>query len=163
MNAKDRAVVIREATEEDLPQILALYAQPGVDDGRVLSLGEARRIRARMGQYPDYRLYAAVLDERVVGTFALLIMDNLAHLGAPSAILEDVMVHPDSQGRGIGRAMVRYAMARSREAGCYKLLLSSNLKRERAHGFYEKLGFRKHGFSFAVDFPVGASKGGRSG
>ena len=29
-------------------------------------------------------------------------------------------------------------------------MLSSNLKRERAHRFYEKLGFTQHGVSFEV-------------
>ena len=46
---------------------------------------------------------------------------------------------------------MRYAMDQAREAGCYKLVLSSNMRRERAHAFYESLGFTKHGFSFRVD------------
>ena len=35
---------IREATEADLPAVLALYAQPGLDDGRVLSIEQARAV-----------------------------------------------------------------------------------------------------------------------
>ena len=34
----------------------------------------------------------AELNGEIVGTFALLIMDNLAHLGAPSGVVEDVVV-----------------------------------------------------------------------
>ena len=37
--------------------------------------------------------------------------------------------------------------------GCYKLVLSSHLQRHEAHGFYEGLGFRKHGFSFLITPP----------
>ena len=33
---------IRQATEADLPAVLALYAQPGMDDGDVLAPQEAR-------------------------------------------------------------------------------------------------------------------------
>ena len=32
------SVLIREATEDDLPAVLALYAQPGMDDGPERSL-----------------------------------------------------------------------------------------------------------------------------
>ena len=39
----------------------------------------------------------------------------------------------------------------AREAGCYKLVLSSNQKRARAHAFYESLGFQRHGFSFSIE------------
>jgi GNAT superfamily N-acetyltransferase len=47
--------------------------------------------------------------------------------------------------------MMRFALDRCREKRCYKLVLSSNAKRERAHAFYEKLGFVRHGYSFRVD------------
>ena len=33
----------------------------------------------------------------------------------------------------------------------YKLVLSSNAKRERAHAFYESLGFERHGVSFRLN------------
>jgi GNAT superfamily N-acetyltransferase len=141
---------IREAETGDLAGVLALYAQPDLDDGVVLSLHDGERIFARFARYPDYTLYVAEQDGRIVGSFALLIMDNLGHLGAPSAIVEDVVVGPVLQGRGIGRAMMRFAIARAREKHCYKLVLSSNAKRERAHAFYEQLGFERHGYSFRL-------------
>jgi hypothetical protein len=31
-------------------------------------------------------------------------------------------------------------------------MLSTNIKRQRAHKFYEDLGFEKHGFSYTVNF-----------
>jgi len=40
----------------------------------------------------------------------------------------------------------------AKEKGCYKLTLSSNLRREAAHAFYESLGFTKHGYSFLIEF-----------
>jgi len=77
-------------------------------------------------------------------------MHNLGHLGAPSAIVEDVVVAPDCQGQGLGKAMMQFALDRCRSKGCYKLMLASSAKRERAHTFYESLGFERHGFSFRV-------------
>ena len=149
-------LVIRRASQQDLGAILALYAEPDIDDGHVLDLSGAQRIYERMQRYPNYATYVAVLEGEVVGTFSLLIMDNLAHMGAPSGVVEDIVVHSRWRGQGVGRRMMRFAMERCREAGCYKLALSSNLKRARAHTFYESLGFQRHGYSFIASLDVGS-------
>lgn len=144
------SLTLRTALASDLHGVLRLYAQPDIDDGDVLSLADATRIWERMMGYPNYKLYVAIRDEHVVGTFALLIMDNMGHLGAPSAIVEDVAVDPAVQGHGIGKAMMRHAIALATQNGCYKLTLSSNLKREKAHAFYDSLEFERHGYSFRI-------------
>ena len=140
---------IRKAVE--VPAVLRLYAQPGMDNGRVLTVEAAAQILRRMATYPEYAVYVAKgNDGSVVGTFALLVMDNLAHMGTPSAVVEDVCVDERLHGQGIGRAMMRFAMEFARQNGCYKLALSSNAARERAHAFYRSLGFEQHGLSFHV-------------
>jgi len=149
--AETPSLTIRKATAADLPGVLALYAQPEIDDGDVLPLDEAQRIFCRFADYPDYSLFVAEQHGDIVGSFALLIMVNLGHLGAPSGIVEDVVVMPALQGSGIGRAMMCFAVERCREKRCYKLMLSSNARRSRAHAFYESLGFARHGYSFRVE------------
>jgi GNAT superfamily N-acetyltransferase len=144
-------VLVRPASAADVAGVLALYAQPDLDDGNVLPIDQAVALFERFGRYPDYTLFVAEQDHAIVGSFALLVMDNLGHLGAPSGIVEDVVVAPARQSDGIGAAMMRFAMERCREKGCYKLVLSSNAKRVRAHAFYESLGFERHGFSFRID------------
>jgi GNAT superfamily N-acetyltransferase len=142
---------VRQATAADLPSVLALYAQPAMDNGNVMTIAQAEPLFAQFSQYPNYRLFVACKNDAIVGTFALLVMHNLAHQGTPSAIVEDVVVSEAYQTQGIGRDMMHHAMALAREAGCYKLVLSSNQKRERAHAFYESLGFQRHGFSFSIE------------
>jgi ribosomal protein S18 acetylase RimI-like enzyme len=145
-------LILREAAEADLPAILCLYAQLGQDDGSVLELQEAAQIFKKMKSYPDYRIHIAVLDQNIVGIFSLLVMDNLGHRGAPSAILEDVVVEKKLRGMGIGNRMMGYAHDLCREKGCYKMTFSSNLNREAAHRFYESLGFSRHGYSFFINY-----------
>ena len=111
---------------------------------------DAARGFARIVAYPDYAVYLAEEDGVPVGTFALLVMDNLAHGGAPEGIVENVVVAEGRRGQGVGRAMMRFAMDHCAAAGCYKLVLSSNVRREAAHRFYEDLGFVQHGLSFSV-------------
>lgn len=94
---------IREAAEADLPQVLSPYAQPDMDDGAVLLIDGARQILRRFAAYPDYRLFVAVDEVENVGSYALLVMDNLGHLGAPSGVIEDFVVAPRRQREGIAR------------------------------------------------------------
>jgi ribosomal protein S18 acetylase RimI-like enzyme len=145
-------IICREASVADLPDVLRLYAQPDLDNGKTLPLAQAELIFDRMKHYPDYRVYVSLIDKKIVGTFALLIMHNLAHQGVPSAVIEDVAVDPEWQRRGVGKAMMQFALKIAGDKGCYKAVLSSNLKREQAHAFYEALGFERHGYSFRISY-----------
>lgn len=144
-------ITIREAMESDLPLILPLYAQLGMDDGRVLTVEQARTIFRRLRRYPDYKLFVAAGAGEILGVFAMLIMENLGHRGAPSALVEDVVVRADRRRRGVGREMMRFAMNRAGEKGCYKIALFSHENRVEAHQFCENLGFQRHGYSFLVE------------
>ena len=145
-------ISIVEATENDLISVLDLYRNV-LDKGKpILTIERANFIYKKMNQYPDYHLYIAKYNDEIIGSFALLIMDNLAHFGSPSAIVEDVVVSENHQNKGVGKIMMEFAMEKAKSKGCYKMVLSSNVKRENAHRFYENLGFEKHGFSFVVEF-----------
>ncbi|MCM2314973.1 MAG: GNAT family N-acetyltransferase [Thermoanaerobaculia bacterium] len=143
-------LAFREAVRTDLPRLGALYGE--LAGGAPLATPE--RLAAvfdRLSRYPDYRVWLALDEGELVGTYALCIVDTLGARCAPEGLVEDVAVATEAQGKGVGRAMMEHAMARCREAGCYKLVLSSNLAREGAHRFYEALGFKRHGVSFAVE------------
>lgn len=146
-------IILREASETDLPLILKAYEVCGINGGASFTVEEARVHFARFLDYPSYRLFVAEIEGQLVGTYALLIMDNLAKRGARSGVVEDVAVLPEYQGRGIGRAMMVHAREACRTAGCYKLTLSSGLARENAHRFYDALGFERHGYSFRMNIP----------
>ena len=143
-------VSFREASASDIEALLGLYELLEFKPAQSLSPEAARGRFERYQEYPNYRIYVAELGEAVVGTFALIIVDSVAHAGKPFAVVEDVVVSQDCQGRGIGKRMMEFAMCRCKEFGCYKLTLSSHLKRQKAHSFYESLGFEKHGFSFFI-------------
>lgn len=145
------SIIIRQASTIDLPDVLVLYAQPSLDDGKVLSEDDAKKVFSQFAHYPDYRLFVAQDGQTIVGSYALLVMHNLAHCGTPSAIAEDVVVAHDHHGQGIGRQMMAHAVEQAHQAGCYKLALSSNRKRRDAHAFYESLGFAQHGLSFVIE------------
>jgi GNAT superfamily N-acetyltransferase len=77
---------------------------------------------------------------------------NLSHKGRPWAQVENVIVDASERGAGYGEQMMRFALDAAREAGCYKLVLTSNKQRDEAHRFYRRLGFRAshEGFRYGL-------------
>src|ERR1022692_4710515 len=64
-------VLMRKASAADIPAVLRLYAQPDLDDGKVLPVDQAVTLFERFARYPDYTLYVAEQDREIVGSFAL--------------------------------------------------------------------------------------------
>ena len=140
---------IREAEHTDIPAVVGLLAE--MDGEAPMPLSRAERILREMARYPDYRCYLAFDGSHPIATFSLLIFDALVHGGAREALLDGVVVTVPRRGQGIGKLMIAESMRIAAAAGCYKLALSSNVKRAAAHRFYEALGFCQHGISFAID------------
>jgi ribosomal protein S18 acetylase RimI-like enzyme len=57
------------------------------------------------------------------------------------SIIEDVVVDEQRRGRGIGKALVRYAIELARQAGASGVSLTSNPQREAANRLYQSMGF----------------------
>jgi GNAT superfamily N-acetyltransferase len=138
---------IRIANREDLPILIQLYAE--MDGETPLPSDRAEKVFDEISQIPNYHIYLVFQHQQPVGTFTLLYVPTMMHRGYHKfAVLDSVTVIPQVRGQGIGRQMVKAAMQMSAEAGCYKLMLSSNIRRDRAHKFYQELGFEQHGWSF---------------
>lgn len=142
-------LIIRVATLDDLPTLTQLHSE--IDEKPSLQHEQAQQIFTEMSQVPNYHTYIAFCDAEPVGTFSLLIVPTLMHRGFHKfAVLDAVVVKANCRCQGIGKLMMQEALKLSDFAGCYKVTLSSNLKRGRAHTFYESLGFQQHGWSFSL-------------
>ena len=147
-------LTIRKATDQDVPAILALYRDAQIDGDGGFTVEEATTQLATLSRYPYFNVFVALIDGTIAGTYELAVLDNMAKRGKKSGVVEDVAVGPGHQGKGVGRVMMEHALEECRLAGCYKVTLSSNLKREGAHRFYDSLGFARHGYSFQVELPT---------
>ena len=135
--------------------LLSLYKLLEVITEPAVPLERARVLFSDLESNPHHRLYVAELGAAIVGTFSLIFIPGLSHSARDSCVVEDVVVAHELQGRGIGKQMMHFAMAACVARSCYKLVLSSHVQRERAHQFYEGLGFRKHGYSYLLDLSGG--------
>lgn len=144
-------VTVRAACADDVPRLVELCSLLDVGRERGMSIDQARDQFLRLTARPEHRIYVAERGSRIVGTFAMTFVGGLAHGARDSCIVEDVAVAEETQGTGVGTVMMRFAMDECAGRGCYKLVLSSHVNRSAAHRFYERLGFRRHGFSFLID------------
>lgn len=139
--------LIREATEADLPRLLELYQQLAelstLPDDAAFAVSDAHRAAFRALQ-DDPRATCLVLEVagRVQGTLTLYALPNLTHGARPFALVENVVVDASLRGNGYGQLLMERAETLAREGGCYKVSLTSNMRRLNAHRFYERIGER---------------------
>jgi ribosomal protein S18 acetylase RimI-like enzyme len=145
---------IREAREDDLPAIVALLAADVVgghgDKTDEEALPDYATAFQRIAESPDNMLYVAEVGGEVIGTFQTTLITTLLGRGAAFMKVEAVHVWPGTRGKGVGSAMMRFAIEQARQAGARSVQLTSNKARHAAHLFYERLGFDETHFGFKL-------------
>ena len=145
--------MIRAATEDDVPAVVALLADDVLGAGRETpdDLAPYRAAFARLQADPNQLLVVAVQDQAVVGTLQLSIIPGLSRRGRTRSIIEAVRVHSGERGSGLGTTLIEWAVAESGRRGCSLVQLTSDQSRTDAHRFYERLGFTATHLGFKLE------------
>jgi GNAT superfamily N-acetyltransferase len=145
---------VREATAEDFDALLRLL--DGMDESMYAGRGHAPELEvhslyeAALAD-PDQRLLVAEEGGRLVGSAHLMVLRHFGRSLSRSGVVEGVVVDPAYRRAGVGAALMRAAAEAAREAGCYKLALSSNLARTGAHRFYSRLGWKRTHYGYSLE------------
>jgi len=147
-------IAVRTAVEADLPHILELLDQ--IDDSMYRKRGDAGQavrlsVFRQIAADPHQHLLVAEAHGRLVGTVHLVVLPHFSRSCKPSGLLESMVVNEAYRRKGVGAALLREVQHRAREAGCYKLALSSNLARRGAHRFYSRLGWKRTHYGFSLE------------
>jgi GNAT superfamily N-acetyltransferase len=149
-----QTATIREATENDLEAIIALFADDPLgghgDTTDPQALPDYSAAFRRIATSANETLYVAELDGEVVGTFQTMVTTTMTARGASSLIVEAVQTRADMRGRGIGAVMINFAIDKARADGMRLVQLTSNAVRTDAHHFYERLGFTPSHIGFKL-------------
>ncbi|TPP10764.1 GNAT family N-acetyltransferase [Rhizobium glycinendophyticum] len=149
-----QSVQIREATENDLKAIVALFADDPLgghgDTTDPDALPAYRAAFSRIAASPSETLYVAELDGEVAGTFQTMVTTTMTALGSSNMIIEAVQTRADMRGRGIGAAMIGFAVEKARADGMRLVQLTSNAARKDAHRFYQRFGFAPSHLGFKL-------------
>lgn len=134
---------IRQATDEDVPAIVAMLADDALGSRRE-SPEDQELYRAafhRVAADPNQHLVVAVRDGRPVATLQLSVIPGLSRRGTVRTIVEAVRVDASERGSGLGTQLMEWAVEESRRLGATLVQLTSDASRTDAHRFYERLGF----------------------
>ncbi|SFA78296.1 Predicted N-acetyltransferase YhbS [Amycolatopsis marina] len=134
-------LTIRPAQEQDLPGLLALYAEMHPDD-EPLDAEHARQTWQHIAAQQGRTVLVADTDAELAGTVDCVILPYLTRRAQPIMLVENVVVAAEHQRRGVGRALLRRAVELADEAGCYKVHLLSDLGDPEVNAFYSACGFQ---------------------
>lgn len=151
-------LTFRDATPADLPFIAALGDADTIaaarDPERPAMAQEQLEALQAISADPCHRLLVVERDGEPVGSFQLSFIPGVSRQGAWRGQIESVRVAERYRGQGIGKAMMRWAIARCAEKkGCGVVQLTSDRQREGAHRFYESLGFMPTHTGFKLKLP----------
>ena len=132
---------IRQAEEEDVPEILelikALAEFENLSD-EVVATEELLKITL-FGINSPAEVQIAFDKNKTLG-FALYFRSFSTFLGRPGIYLEDLYVRESARGKGVGEALLRRLAQRTREIGRGRLEWAVLNWNEPAIGFYQKMG-----------------------
>ncbi len=134
---------VRRARSEDVSAIVALLADDQLGKDRE-SDDLDRYLAAFTVIDADPHQFLAVVDDEagaVVGTLQLTLLPGLSRGATTRLQIEGVRVAASERGTGLGSALFEWAHRYGTARGATLAQLTTDLRRERAHGFYDALGY----------------------
>jgi len=127
---------IRQAEIKDAQKIAILSEQLGYS----LTNQQVKQRLAKIQSNDAHIFYVATLaDEDVIGWVHAYICDLI--IMPTQALLFGLVVDENYRHNGIGHALMQKIEQWAYLAGCEGVILRSNVKRQEAHLFYEKIGY----------------------
>lgn len=116
------ATTIRNATPDDVEEILKFIRALAIYEREPDAVVATKEDLLRYGfeDHPYFRCLIAE-EEGAPAGFALYFFEYSTWLGKPGLYLEDLFVHPEFRGRGIGKALLEQVAAIAVEKGCPRL------------------------------------------
>ncbi len=130
----------RLAQSADLASLLDLFRVSEVSSSAE-PIERAEQIWQEMLFDNSVAVFVSAVDAQIVASCMLITAPNLLRAGRRHGFLENVVTHPEFQGRGHGRAVVSAALAEAWTRDCYHVLMQSGRQDPRVHRFYQGCGF----------------------
>ena len=138
---------LRDAEARDLPAVRRLIGQLGYAPREAEFRARFVRVLAAAG----HRIIVAEEDGAVAGV--LHVFDRPALDKGCEAVVQALVVDDAWRGRGIGEALMREAEAWAAGRGLAATALYTRTDRDRAHAFYERIGYRLKATSHLMGRP----------
>lgn len=142
-----KRIAIRLASPADAAVVAALMTE--LD--HPIPADQAHRFLASLTGRADTIVFLATIDDRVCGLIGGHLLPVLSEPN-PILMIIALSVAAAYQRSGAGRALVNRLEAWARENGAARVLVTTALRREGAHAFYERMGYSFTGRRYARTF-----------
>ncbi len=153
-------LTIRPHQPQDIPWILSLADRLTAFDlpawRQAETINDANQLllkKALEEPEPGSAFLVAETDGGVRAGFIFLQIEKEFFSGQPQGYISDLVVHPDHEGQGVGRALMQAADAWAQDSGFPVLTLYVFANNARARQLYEKVGFRAELIKYAKPIP----------
>ena len=145
-------IIIREATKPDLPSIGKLLEDltNAMDDTEGIEIGIAIKTFEHLLNDASSHILAATMEGTPVGFINFTIRQTILHR-SPSALIDELVVTEEYQGKGVGKQLVLAAIEKCRQLGCCEVEVSTEKTNLKAREFYKRCGFEERGMLFEMD------------
>ena len=94
-------------------------------------------------------MFVVEIDGEIIGCATLHLQKKLIRDGGVAGFIEDVVIREEFRGNNIGSKLISKLIDKSKELGCYKVVLSCFPDRE---NFYIRNGFYNESINIRYDF-----------
>ncbi len=135
-------LVIRALQEEDFPEMMKID-QMVFSSTNTPAPMKQRSLEEYAGRYSADTIFVAELEGKVSGYIGA---NNPTGLASNSHVMElYIAVHPDTQGKGVGRVLIEHLISWGSQQGFKKISLRVLSTNEGAIAFYKANGFLEQG------------------
>ena len=135
---------IREGKLSDAADLAALMCELGYET----TSAEMESRLISILKDPRYKTLVALNDDKICGMLATVSASSYLHNDLTGRIIA-LVVSRESRRRGIGARLIAEAEKNLIQRGITRVTVTARFEREKAHQFYEKLGYARTGFRFA--------------
>jgi GNAT superfamily N-acetyltransferase len=141
---------IRPMSHEDLPRVQELAKELGYS----LKFGDLKNRYNALQEKMDHGLFVATDEEKLVGWLHVNIGPTSLLNGERVEIVA-LVVDESYRSGGIGKKLMEKAEGWSRSKNISTVFVRSNVKRDRAHAFYQREGYvlKKTSHAFVKELP----------
>lgn len=104
-----------------------------------ISINEWTNRYKELNNNPCIQIWVMVDDNTIIASGTIILEPKFIHNCGKVGHIEDVVVHKDKHGLGVGKKLIDELVNIAKNTNCYKVILNCS---ENNVGFYEKSGFK---------------------
>ena len=133
-------LLIKEAENDNLQGLLELYTHLHDNPYPIIN-GHIKDLWSRIIKDSNHHILLGYINEQLVASCVIVIIENLTHQQRPYALIENVITHPDFRKKGFASLILSAAKEIAVKNNCYKIMLMTGSKQESTLNFYMRAGY----------------------